>query len=270
MGTHAVIVRTRTLSYAAEQVSRLPSAAALKVPAGEHLAAILLTALLGVPPSATDTNGGPDLAFHVPAETDTAWLFGPTTSRHVNVEVKSLQGSFREFHAATNRARRHGADPTALTHTAVVRSIDEIIRGPGQEKINEAKAQLAKKSPAGCSRNVFLIAHLFEYPYVEMLGPPLLAGHLDPLNDLADVDSVWLLMAPMSCAVWSRHHARWTNVVPGAYAADQEPDSDPHEDLDVLQQIEMKYLTLIGAPKDSPYTFGLTAAGDDEADDHSP
>lgn len=270
MGTHAVMVRTRTLSYAAKLVSRLPSAAALKVPAGEPLAAILLTALLRVPPSAIDTDGGPDLVFHVPAETDTAWLFGPTASRRLDVEVKSLPGSFRKFDADIDRALRHGADPTTVTHTAVVSSIEEILSGPGRAMINAAKAQLAKKSPASCSRNVFLIAHLLDYPYVEMVGPPLLAGHLNPLNDLADIDSVWLLMAPMSCAVWSRHHTRWTNVVLGAYKAGEEPNGDPDEDLGVLQQIEMEYLTLIGDPTGSPYTFGLTAGGDDEADDHVP
>lgn len=132
--------------------------------------------------------------------------------------------------------------------------------------INRARTQLAKKSPADCSRNVFLIAHLLDYPYVEMLGPPLLAGHLGSLSDLVDVDSVWLLMAPMSCAVWSRHHARWTNVVLDAYAAGEERDDDDG-DLEVLQQIEMEYLTLLGAPGGSPYTFGLTAAGVDDIDD---
>ena len=68
----------------------------LKVRSGEHLAAILTTAFLGVTPHAIDTAGGPDLEFDLGARDD-GLLTSLFTSTAVAFEVKSLDNGFRQF-----------------------------------------------------------------------------------------------------------------------------------------------------------------------------
>jgi hypothetical protein len=75
--------------------------------------------------------------------------------------------------------------------------------------IKKARSQLVRKSPPNHSRNVFLISHLLDHPYVEVMEP-VVAHALDPLSDIEDLETVWLLWAPLHLVVWSTANQTWT------------------------------------------------------------
>jgi hypothetical protein len=171
-------------------------------------------------------------------------------------EVKSLPGGFRKFDAESRVADGHYFRSPFTPANAV-------LRNEGRDMILKAKKQLDQKSSSGHSKNVFLIAHSFDYLTMEFQEP--LIGHLlEPLDDIIEgVDSVWILWAPLGhFVVWSVEDRQWTNVLVGCIdPGDVPPDFD--EELDVFQQIDLEFLKQTNSPNSSPYGFGLTVADED-------
>jgi hypothetical protein len=128
--------------------------------------------------------------------------------------------------------------------------------------IDQAVDQLRRKSSPERARNVFLVAHMLDHMFAEILDI-VVAHHLDPLTDLPDeIDAVWILFAPLHLVVWSVAECRWTNLL---YTAGP-PDADyPGADdgVEVLVAVDEEFRLLIGSNEASPYAFRLTAAGPD-------
>lgn len=150
------------LSYAVGKLAEVPGAAThLKVRAGEHLAALLLTAVCG-PPSQIDTDGGVDLVFErerMPAHF--TWEFGEHD--RADFEVKSFAGTFR--HA---ESRMQLGD----SHSILVRSALDVLTA-ATELLERAVRALAEKSAPQTSKNVFLIIHPFDAITVEAFDDPV-------------------------------------------------------------------------------------------------
>lgn len=246
------------LEWAIKEIVRvLPSdsVAKLKVDSGEHLAALLTTAFIGTPPIRLDTGGGADLQFDVQKRLNPNSriddLIGRSDARFADFEVKSLPGKFREYNSALDRALEAGIEPDEPKYVVKVVSANSVVIA-SKDMISKAWGQLQKKSSSDRSRNIFLIAHFFDYPVVEIAQAPLMAHNLDEPDLPKGVDSLWILFAPHSLVAWSASCRRWMNLIfgPGDVAGD--------ENLDALQHVEMEFLAQIGGPM-SPYVFGLTA-----------
>jgi hypothetical protein len=268
-GTHIRAISHHTVSWAVSEVVRTlgdNDLKKLKVRSGEHLAAILATAFLGAPPVHVDTDGGPDLVFDltrgVSAQRADADLIGRTDVQFADFEVKSLPGAFRKLDADLDKAIAAGAEPNPTSMTVTFVSANEVVRGAGQKEIEQARKQLARKSSPERARNVFLIAHFFDYPVVEIMDAPIVAHHLDSLDLAEGVDSVWVLFAPHSLTVWSAALGRWTSLLFDAIQPSEHfPDTDR---LDLLQQIDLEFLKQTGTSIASPYVFALKASGERE------
>jgi hypothetical protein len=264
-----VHVSHRMLSWAVTEVVRvltMEGASRLKVPSGEHLAAIVTTAFLGTAPISIDLAGEPDLVFDLSRSIfseGVAPRLGLGQLKFADFEVKSLPGGFREHEAAIDRALKDGRVPHLFE--ARFTSANIVLRNEGRTMIQEAEEQLAKKSHLGHSRNIFLIAHPFDYPIVEMYDAPCMAHLLEPLSGINGIQSIWVLGAPTHLVVWSTEHHAWTNLISGGTTpGDIAPDHD--QDLDLLQQIELEFLEQTNSAKGSPYVFGLSDTGQ-ETDD---
>lgn len=102
---HSTLARAVSRCIEAIGVTR---AEKLKPGSGEHLAAILATAFLDVPPYGVDLDGGPDLVFDVTRnvldQQRYLSLLGSDAIQFVDFETKSLPRSdFRKFNAAIDR-----------------------------------------------------------------------------------------------------------------------------------------------------------------------
>lgn len=262
-----VVVRCRTLSWAVTEIVGTLSPdqiSELKIPSGEHLAAILVTSFLGAAPRSIDSAGETDLIFEVPQS-----LSGDTLGRRLGLgnaqfadfEIKSLPGRFREHDAAINRAQEAGDEPDGSVFIATVTSVNTVLRG-ARDTILRARRQLDKKAKPGHSKNIFLVAHFFEHFTVECYESQFIAHLLEPLGDVVGIDSVWVLWAPTHLVVWSSEHQAWTNLwFENTDPNDVAPSHD--ESLELLQQIELEFLKQTNSPKGSPYVFSLTAADKD-------
>jgi hypothetical protein len=261
--TGFVMITPQTALWAADEVCRAlrpDQIAALKVPSGEHLAAILATTFLFCPPASVHSAGGPDLVFDYSRrqlDREPPVSLGPL--RYADFEVKSLPGAFREYDAMIDRALAAGRWPEH-EYAVTIQSAADVLRGPGRSMIDKARGQLARKSSPDHSKNVFLIAHVLEYPYVEMFDH-LISPKLPPLDDLQDIESVWLYFAPMHLAVWSSRAQIWTELI---LDADRDGDRGFVRNQDFLQELEDRFLTCIGHTSGSPYLFGLTAGDAEE------
>lgn len=260
-GSRFVAIVPTTLLWAVAELCRSLTAeqlASLKVPAGEHLAAILTTTFLGSAPVSIDSDGGTDLTFDFsrrPDDYSSSVDLGPAES--ADFEIKSLPGGWRKYGALIDKALAAGAPTDDLQHVATFRRANDVIREEGRSMIRRAKEQLDRKSKPGRSKNVFLIANLVDQPIVEFQSP-IIAYTLDPLDDLDGIDSVWVLWAPGHLAVWSASSQTWTDLL---YTADDphHPSVDYDENLDFLQQVEQNFLDQTGYRGESPYLFRLTA-----------
>jgi hypothetical protein len=266
-GSRIVAISPQTLPWAVSEVSRALSPAqvkSLKVPSGEHLAAILTTTFVGCAPVSIDTHGDPDLVFdlsacpsgRVPPES-----LGLGRERYADFEVKSLPGGWRKHAAAIDSALAAGSAPDQTVFTTVAKSANEVLRNEGRAMIAKAKAQLDKKSHDGHSKHVFLIAHLLDHLIVEAFDGPVIAHTLEPLEDDSGIDSVWILWAPSHLVVWSAAERTWTNLIFNGGDL-QDVDFDDESGLDFLQQIEQHFLEQTSQTGGSPYVFGLVAAAD--------
>lgn len=269
-GSHGLAISHHTVAWAVSEIIRtlgVGEPAGLKVGSGEHLAAILTTAFLHTAPVAVDIDGGPDLVFDLtrrPTNTPMdAALGGRADVRFADFEVKSLPGPFRAFNAALDRATAEGTEPQQTSFVAAFTAANDVLSGDGARMIEQAYRQLERKSGPDRSRNVFLIAHFFDHPVIEVTDAPLLAHHLAPLALPQDIDSVWVLFAPHSLVAWSGVLGRWTNLIYSAVDPGEEP-LDGEERLDLLQLIELDFLEQTGTPMNSPYVFELRARTSDD------
>ncbi|MDT7783520.1 MAG: hypothetical protein QOF58_1939 [Pseudonocardiales bacterium] len=242
-------------------------AQALKIHSGEHLALLLTTAVLTTAPMSIDTAGGHDLVFDLanrePQATPAVEL-GMTEHPYADFEIKSLPGGFREFNAGIDRAERAGRPPRQPGFGATVRSVNDILALEGRQMIDAARAQLERKAQTGHSRNIFLIAHLLEHPAVEPIAGHVIAHMLEPLTDLHDIATVWLLWAPTHLVLWSTATQTWTDVMFAASDIPNDPDLRFDSDLDLLQDVEDEFLNRIGHTTGSPYLFRIEATGSEQ------
>jgi hypothetical protein len=151
-----------------------------------------------------------------------------------------------------------------MTHSVQVTSANDVLRTAVPPMLQAAGNQLADKSPAGHSKNVFLIAHPLEYPAVEVLQSPLIAPLLEPLSDVPDVDTVWMLWHPSHLVVWSTARQDWISLF--FDVGDGAPPPEYGHSLDLLQEVEQEFLAQVGWTG-SPYVYGFHSAADDEGDE---
>ncbi|MEU3771546.1 hypothetical protein AB0E55_41320 [Amycolatopsis keratiniphila] len=263
-GTYLVAVHHTTVWSAISAVidSLGPEgAASLKIPSGEHLAAILTTAFLGVPPCGTDRDGGTDLIFELAdgeARSTLEALTGRTGPRFADFEIKSLPGPTRKFNAEIDRALAQGREPRQAALGTIVVSAVDVLADAG-DMITKAADQLAKKSTPDRSRNIFLITHLFDHLFAEQSGY-FIANHLPHINDLPDsVDAVWLLAFPSHLAVWSVAAQQW-NTLLFAHGDVELPGAE--EGLDYLVAVDIEFRNQLGTNQDSPYAFKIVSDAD--------
>ncbi len=243
-GQEIVAVGPRALEHAVDLLMGTMNAEKLSVRSGEHLAAILLTALVGRP-AAVDSMGEVDLVFV--RQEAWGWPFGATDQ--AAVEVKSLGGSWRKVEA---RLRLGDA------HTTMFRTAMEILTD-ASDQLDRILAQLRKKTTVeGWSRNIFLVIHPFDALAVELFDETRDVAQLLPLVDLpTDVDTLWLLWHPDVLVWWSGETRSWTRFFIAA-----EPDAVPSNDeaLPPLQVAERHYLDRLGRQEGSPWLFGLSSS----------
>jgi hypothetical protein len=126
--------------------------------------------------------------------------------------------------------------------------------------LNQAAGQLSRKIAPGTSGNVFLVVHPFDYFAVECFKYPVIARALEPLADLGDVDTVWVLWHPSHLAMWSASRQEWIDLVFSAMTAEEAAGHEPEEGgYDILQEVEEHFLARIGHASGSPYIFGFTS-----------
>lgn len=182
VGHRVVAIHSDALIHAvSELVAVGPTVGHLKVRAGEHLAALLLTAVCG-PPMSVDTTGEVDLLFDRLAPTTRNWCFGDHDL--AAVEVKSYAGDYREVDS-----RMQVGD----SHTVMVRSaLDILIDATVQ--IGRAVEALKRKTTVRTSRNVFLIIHMFDAVAVEAYDEVAVIGHRLPEVDASvELDTPWIV-----------------------------------------------------------------------------
>lgn len=238
VGQHVVGAPEARLRLGVELLSSLPSAmlGALKVRSGEHLAALTLSGLLMARPISVDESGGVDLVFDV--EPDAS--LGHQRPGLLAVEVKSLPGEFREFHARSERG---------LTHSLEVTSVDDLISVLG-EWVERAESKLADL--AASSRHAFLVVHPLDHLPVEIAEEHLISPFLPELGAAVRLDAVWLLYG-RQLAIWTRQPARWSEIL---FVPNQDGSGGDDDPWDVAEESLLARLGL--QPVDSPFMFGLT------------
>jgi len=271
-GRLTVVIWNRTLWWAVDElVAKLTpkQLRKLKVRAGEHLAAILTTTFLRTAPAEVDTTGDVDLWFDLAyAQVPRPTGMLPTRATHAAFEVKSLPGAFREFDAGIDRDAARGVDPIGRSMEGRVRAAKDVLRD-ARQSLDDARNQLLRKPRGeGTSMNVFLVVHPLDYLTAECLSDFVIGPHLDPLEDVGDIDTVWVLWPPHHLTMWSRERHEWINLMFDAMNPDevaarkQQPVALP-----VLQEAEQYFFTRTGRTDPSPYFFAATYW---EADDSEP
>jgi hypothetical protein len=231
----------------------------LNVRAGEHLAAILTTAFLGVAPSDIDTGGGVDLSFPLPhANRQLSRRVFPAGVTEAAFEVKSLPGPHREWEHGIERDQERGLDATGRVLQGTIRRANDVLR-EALPSLSRASNQLQSKTSATTSRNAFLVVHPFDHMIIECIEHMIIGPLLDPLEGAGDLASVWVLWVPDHLTMWSRDDPGWIDLFFRA-ATPEEAQSHEPDRLAVLQEAEDYFLTRIGHTAGSPYLFGLSSA----------
>ncbi|MBT1187828.1 hypothetical protein HET69_28545 [Streptomyces sp. CJ_13] len=259
IGTHIIAINYEVMDWATEALpAHVPAddLKQLKLAAGEHLAAMLTTAYLGIVPVAVDVRGGVDLVYRVADSVSGALpsLLGRKCVEFADFEVKSMPGGFREHDAAISRALKGGEGPG--THWATVVSANDVVEA-AQSMIVKAAKQLRDKSSPDRARVVFIVSHFFDRPYVECLD--LLIAHTLTAPTLPDeVDAMWVFLAPSHLVVWSAVDQRWTQLLLGDLKEDgTAPEVD--SGMELLQHYEGLFLERAGIERPSPFYYGLGA-----------
>ena len=127
--------------------------------------------------------------------------------------------------------------------------------------------QLRRKTSDGVSMNAFLVIHPLDYVTAGM--PQRLRHRSVPgsLEDVGDLDTVWVLWPPHHLTVWSRDRREWLNLLFDCMNPDETAarSRDPIP-LPILQDAEQYFLTRTGRTGGSPYLF---RASYEEADPES-
>lgn len=247
IGHHVLAIHPKALEMAVEHLASIGSATRhLKVRSGEHIAALLLTAILGRPTD-VDTSGGVDLLFSRASSAKYTELWPFASKERAAFEIKSLAGGFR--HA---ESRMKIGDH----HTVTVRTVADVLSDAGSQ-ITAACDSLAKKCDSTTSRNVFLLVHLFDAVVIEAFAEPgPIMGHLlTPLSSEIQVDTLWVLWHPDILTMWSQQERTWTDVL--FDTADETAESPPDRALSYLQRAESDFLGAIGYSRGSPWLFGI-------------
>ncbi len=199
-GRLSVVIWYRTLWWAVDALAEKLSPeelGGLNVRSGEHLAAILTAAFLHTAPAEVDTAGGVDLRFDLSDARHRKAPILPAHALSAAFEVKSLPGKYREFDAGIDRDRARGVDTTGRGFGQTVRAANDVLHEAGPW-VGRAWDQLRRKTSPGTSLNVFLVIHPFDYMTTECLTEPIIGMYLDPLEDVGDLDTVWVLWAPIT------------------------------------------------------------------------
>ena len=253
-GVRVIGVNPRTLGWAVDELLKqgCTVADALKVAAGEHLAAILFSAFIFAPPSVIDTAGGVDLRFVANEERSLPDKVLPGDS--VVVEVKSVPGHFRELSGSADKA---GAKALGREISAEVKAADTILQ-EAASWMNKMAAKLAAE--AADHRYGFLIVHPFEQFAQEIMNQPLMAGVLKPLALPTPMDGLWVLWWPDQLTAWSTQEQCWYQMLFSGFGSEQElMDAGPR---DLLVEAEEAFLLGTGATKGSPFLFELKVRKD--------
>ncbi|MEU4162562.1 hypothetical protein [Actinoplanes sp. NPDC026670] len=259
VGTHVVVIPAARLDLAVERLLSLGTDALrhLKVKSGEPLAAILLTAFLGVPPLKIDEAGGVDFAFSINIDDQGKRIFSRWPS--VAFEAKSLAGGFRRQFAQMEKLERDGGSSIGTETSVIIRTASDILT-EGFPQIREAARQLDLKISEECSRNAFLIIHPFEHFAVETVSSHVMAPHLPAIPSDINLDSVWVLWFPDHLTMWSKERQEWIELIFTAFNP-EDPDSDEYRDPDLtaLQIASSRMLSVLTHRHGDPYNFSLTA-----------
>lgn len=262
-GRLTVVTWNRTLWWAVDElVEKLTpkQLSSLRVRAGEHLASILTTTFLRTAPANVDTAGDVDLWFDLAGAQEPRpeeLAAGRATS--AAFEVKSLPGGFREFDAGIDRDKARGIDPIGRSIEGMVRPAKDVLHG-ARPSLDAARNQLLRKPRGeGTSMNIFLIVHPLDYLTAECLRDVVIGPYLDPLEDIGNIDTVWVLWPPHHLTMWSRERHEWINLMfdgmnrDEVVARQQQPVALP-----VLQEAEQYFLSRTGHTDPSPYFFAAT------------
>lgn len=238
----------RTLLHAAVLVSEMPldQRTALKVRSGEHLAAILATALFMQAPSEVDTTGGADLVFDAVPTDRCSGLFPPGDQV---MEIKSLGSEFRRFDA-------HKTEGSV--HQVTVQNTSSLVDELGPPLIDAAR-QLARHDAA--ARHIFVIVHPFERLVVDVVNSPFVGAAMPPLRPPQGVDAVWVLFHPDQLVLWSSSRSCWVQVIFNAFAEDP-PALDDQSAL--LQHAEQVFLASLPMRSRLSSPFLYSFASDSE------
>jgi hypothetical protein len=255
VGGEVVAIWHRSLTKAVSQLLTLGSDKLkhLKVRSGEHLAAILTTAFLEVPPSELDLDGGVDLIFSLPENSRLGLL--SVDAGTAAFEIKSMPGPYRVFEDNIDRVRASGVDPIGLSMDVKVRTANDILVD-AEPLLARAAEALARKVKDGVSRHAFLVIHPFDHFAVECYESPFIAAVLAAPPCHLLFDSIWVLWVPSHLTVWSTPANGWVDI----HFDSLNPDEDlpkAWEHLAALQAVESEFLDAVNASASSPYLFGL-------------
>ena len=257
-GRLSVVIWYRTLWWAVDALAEklpLEELGKLSVRSGEHLAAILTTAFLHTAPAEVDTTGGVDLRFDLSDARHRKATILPAHALSAAFEVKSLPGEFREFDAGIDRDRARGVDTIGRGLDQRVRAANDVLHEAGPW-IRRGWDQLRRKTGSGTSMNVFLVIHPLDYVTAECLTEPVIGMYLDPLEDVGDLDTVWVLWAPDHLTVWSYARHEWINLLFDNVNPDETDERTRKPiPLATLQEAEQYFLTRTGHTGGSPYLF---------------
>jgi hypothetical protein len=244
----------RTLRWAVDELAKKltpEQLGMLDVRAGEHLAAVLTTAFLLTAPTTVDDTGGVDLWFDLPDGREPGNLeILPARATSAAFEVKSLPGGFRKFDALIDRDRARGVDPTGRAVNGRALAAKDVLHD-ARPWLLRARDQLHRKvSGDGTSMNVFVVTHPLDHLTVESLRDYVMGPYLEPLEDVGDLDTVWVLWPPHHLTMWSRERYEWINLMFDLMNPDEKPGEFP-----ALQAAEMYFFTRSGHTGGSPYLF---------------
>lgn len=246
-GLRIVGFGTRTLLHAVDLVVGLPidDRAKLKVRSGEHLAAILATAVFLKAPSGVDHAGDADLRFDNVPEDRCYDLF---SAGDQVIEIKSLGSAFRRYEASSTVGDTY--QQTVIDARGLLEPLDEALHA--------AADQLSTRGTA--TKHVFIIVHPLEYWLVEHFDNPHTIGAALPPVRLPDgVDALWLLLHQDQLVIWSPVLAQWTQIM---FDLSAEPEELPDGGFDWLQHAEDVFLaSLSGGPHSSPFLYRLQIRG---------
>jgi hypothetical protein len=97
-----------------------------------------------------------------------------------------------------DKAIARGADPTDRSLEAQVRTAKDVPCDARPWLLN-ARSQLHRKTSSGStSMNAFLVIHPFDYVTTECYSHYIIGPYLDPLEDVSDLDTVWILWSPIT------------------------------------------------------------------------